>query len=196
MDRVESIAAKIDDIATDASGLRILSAQMSDLEIALTSGLFSDGSLFAKTLVRTLDREQAVRYEKALVHQNGQRYDRAVVSAVRSLQANLQLSYEQSEELTRVLRTEARPPKRFGRAADVALVLFQVSRIPEEKIKPIFDNGQWRILSRWIAAYKRGEGGEEVLERNGFIFDEDGDAKPSNGERPEAGGHVHTGQRT
>ena len=67
-------------------------------------------------------------------------------------------------QLAELLLKETRPPRKFGDAPDVALVLFQASRIPEAKIRPIFDDAQWRIMSRWMAVYIQESLGRRNLE--------------------------------
>ncbi len=46
-----------------------------------------------------------------------------------------------------MLVTETPPPPVFGRA-DYTYLMFQAAKLPEAKVKPIFDAAQWRLLSR------------------------------------------------
>jgi hypothetical protein len=110
--------------------------------------------------------------EKALLERIKSRYPISVAAAVGSLQKNLGLDERQRAKLVDLLVRETRPPRSFGDASDIAVLLFQASRIPTEKIKPIFDEAQWRTMTRWMAAYKIGAGGEAVLKRHGFVSDD------------------------
>ncbi len=135
-------------------------------------GFLGDPSFFGKTLTRTLNPEQAARYEQSLAESRRLQYEGIVWRAVRSLRANLVLSDRQETELAELLLKETRPPKKFGRRSDFALVLFQISRLPDSAVRPIFDEGQWKTLCHWESAYARGSRALEVLRRNGFIFDD------------------------
>ncbi len=54
---------------------------------------------------------------------------------------------------------------------DMALVLFQASKVPADKIRRILDEAQWREMSRWMTIYTQGAGREDALKRNGYVFD-------------------------
>jgi len=172
MDQMDLIGRTLNDSEAVESSLRNVCLEFSELDTALNAGLFGEKSLFSKTLIRTLDEAQSAAYERALIERNGVRYARAVSQAVGSIQSNLGLSIQQVEELTRLLIDDTRPPRRFGQASDIALALCQLSRLPEERTKPIFDDRQWDTLCRWMSVYKNGARGAHVLERYGFVFDD------------------------
>jgi hypothetical protein len=172
MDRVNSIARTMEDPQSSIDDLRAARVEMRDLDSRASQRLFGDDSLFSKTLAGTLELDQVAEREKAFRERNVVRHRAAVKSAVKTLQTNLGMNDEQATRLAELLFKEARPPRKFGNAPDVALVLFQASRIPEERIRPIFDDAQWRIMSGWMAIYIRGASGEKTLMRNGFVFDD------------------------
>jgi hypothetical protein len=172
MDRFDQIAGKFEDSRTSQNDLRVLLIEINDLENKVNGAFLGEDSLFSKTLARTFDREQAASYEKVLAEKRRLQYEQAVSRAFRLMKRNLDLSDQQVQQLVQLLLRGTRPPKKFGRASEIALVLFQVSRLPEQTIKPMFDDAQWQRLSHWVAAYKDGAGGEQVLMRNGFIFDD------------------------
>ena len=91
-----------------------------------------------------------------------------------------------SPSVAALLLRETRPPRRFGNAPDVALVLFQASRLPEAKLRPIFDYAQWRIVSQWMAVYINGSSGKRQLTRNGFVFEDTADDSFRDRARPES----------
>ena len=172
MDRVNRIARVMEDPRSSVDDLRTARLEMNDLDSRASPRIFDDDSLLYKTLGSTLKPDQAAAREKALRERNAVRYRRAVVVAMLSMKANLGMNDDQCTRLAALLVQETRPPRKFGNATDVALVHFQASRIPEAKIRPIFDDAQWRMLSRWTAVYNRGEMGEDVLKRRGFVFDD------------------------
>ena len=184
MDRVKSIARTMEDPRSSIDDLRSARLEMNDLDTKMSPRLFGDDSLLCKTLASTLDRDQATAREKALRERNVARYRTAVDSAIRTLQTNLGMNDEQCTRLAGLLLKESHPPKKFGTAPDVALVLYQASRIPVTRIRPIFDDAQWRIMSRWMGIYIRGASGEKTLKRNGFVFDDDATIRPPDRVKP------------
>jgi hypothetical protein len=184
MDRVNHISRTMEGPRSSIEDLHSARLEMNDLDSRAKDRLFSDDSLLCKTLASTLDHDQAAARENAILERNGLRHRIAVKSAVKALQTNLGMTDEQGTRLTELLLSEARPPRRFGTAPDVALVLFQASRIPVAKIRPIFDDAQWRIASRWMAIYVQGASGEKTLTKNGFVFDDTAAVTPSEHVRP------------
>ena len=92
---------------------------------------------------------------------------------------------EQRDRLRKLLAEETRPPKRLGQN-DYYAVLYQIALLPEAKVKPIFDDVQWRLLSRQLAQAK---GMGMWLKQNGFVPDEapaPAPAPPAAGARPVA----------
>jgi hypothetical protein len=164
--------------------LRAAKLEMIDLGTLAGPRLFGDDSLLGKTLGTTLDQDQVAAREKAFLERNLVRHRTAIDSAVKALQNNLGMNEVQGTKLAELLLRETRPPRKFGNAPDIALVLFQASRIPEARIRPIFDDAQWRIMSRWMAIYVRGASGEKTLNKNGFVFDDDTSVTPADHVNP------------
>ena len=50
------------------------------------------------------------------------------------------------------------------------MVLYQLSTIPEAKIKPVFEDIQWRFLKRQL---DQGRGMAMFLKQNGFVPDDE-----------------------
>jgi hypothetical protein len=171
-DRFDHIARTLDDGQSSVDDLRAAMREMQLLASFTRQRIFSDDSLLAKTLASTLDSQQTAARQKALVERNKELHRAAIASAINTLRTNLGLTEEQGARLEQLLRKETRPPRRFGTAPDVAVVLFQASRISEDQIRPIFDDGQWLIMRRWMAVYIEGASGEKTLNKFGFVFDD------------------------
>ena len=151
MDRINRIASIMEGPQSSVDDLRMSRLEMNDLDTPTCPRLFGEDSLLCKTLANTLDEDQLAAREKALRERNAIRHQSAVNSALKVLRANLGMTDNQSTRLGELLLKESRPPRRFGNAPDVALVLFQLSRIPEARMRPIFDDTQWRIVSAgWV----------------------------------------------
>jgi hypothetical protein len=172
MDRFERVARTMEDPTVSIDGLRAARVELLALRTPPLERLFSEDSLLSKTLSGMLDPQQKALRRRALIEQKREWHKATIETAANTLRTNLNLGDVQYDRLVKLLLNETRPPKKFGTAPEIALVLFQASRIPEEKIRPIFDDNQWRIVSRWMATYVRGSSGEKTLTNNGFIFDD------------------------
>ncbi len=86
---------------------------------------------------------------------------------------------DQRRQLVQLLHDETTPPRSLGQN-DYYVVLYQLSRIPEARIKPVFEDVQWRYLKRSL---DQGRGMEMFLKQQGFEPGEDADKK-SGASRP------------
>ena len=77
----------------------------------------------------------------------------------------LGLSELQRGRLVELLANETPPPERFGQA-DFWYLMYQMTRLPEAKVKAILDEPQWRLLSR---QFMQARGMEPWLRSNGLI---------------------------
>jgi hypothetical protein len=84
------------------------------------------------------------------------------------MDTTLQLSEDQHRRLEQLLIKETRPPRRFGQY-DYYGVMFQVSRLPKEGLRPIFNDYQWGKLSLQLAEAARLE---QTLKDEGFVPEE------------------------
>jgi hypothetical protein len=115
------------------------------LQAKFNAGLFGESSFFNKVLRRTLNDEQSSKYEEAMWQRKQARYLAKLKLVVAIMERNMPLRAEQREQFIDVLRQETKPPMAFGQY-DYYVVLFQVAKVPEEKLKPIFDEPQWKVL--------------------------------------------------
>jgi len=137
----------------------------------MEEGILGSGSLLAKTLRRTLDSEQAQRYEQALAEKSHLEYRNAITRGGKVWGARVGLSWRQAQALVGLLMRETRPPKRYGRASSSDLFLLQIARLPEASVKAMLDETRWQRLSEWTARLKDGVD-EAGLKRDGFIPDD------------------------
>jgi len=106
---------------------------------------FGDGSYFSKALKVTLEEGQAERFMKVEGEARRVHYRARIDQVIVSLDASLGLSAEQRRRLTNLLVEETRPPLVFT-AYDTQVVLYQMARLPEAKVRPILDDPQWLTL--------------------------------------------------
>jgi hypothetical protein len=164
-DRLDSLVKRTTD--NDSGADSKLGLEIHDLE-KIRDRLFDDGSLFSKTFVKTLSQDQLDRIDAVDRHSNMRLYRDAVTQATRGLAGLANLSTKQTEELSNLILAETRPPRRFGQS-DYALVMFQASRLPESKLKPIFLEAQWKLLKQHVESWNDAE---QFLKSEGFVFDD------------------------
>jgi hypothetical protein len=69
---------------------------------------------------------------------------------------------------------ETKPARKSG-PYDYYIIVVQLGRLPEAKLKPLFDQSQWRVVSRMLTQYK---GMEQWLKQSGqWPGDDDEDDK-------------------
>jgi hypothetical protein len=136
------------------------------------NGLFGNGSYFAKALKGLLDEGQAARYGGAERELTQQRYLARIEQVVVSLDGSLGLSADQRRRLTTLLVKETRPPRQFS-SYDGSVVLYQMARLPEARVRPIFDDLQWQTL---CVRLNQARAMEQVLRTGNYLPD---DAPPA-----------------
>ena len=113
--------------------------------------------------------DQIARYDSLMRERKLSRYRATAEWFVVHLDKALGFNDVQRRRLAELILNDTEPPLRFGQS-DYWYLLFQISKIPEAKLKPIFDVPQWRLLSRQFA---QARGMEQWLKTNGVL----GDAK-------------------
>ena len=136
---------------------------------------FGTGSLFAKVLTTILTPHQL---EKAREAERLSFYRIRIRWVIFPLDKELKLTQEQHRRLVDLIANRTPPLERYGELDEVAILL-QVSRIPEANLKPIFNDGQWRLLQ---AHFERANRMEKTLLEKGYLHH--GQTKAT---RPKAG---------
>jgi hypothetical protein len=167
VDRVDEIKLKHQSTEFTQVEWRNVFEEIQPLQIELRKGLFRDDSLFGKTLRKTLTADQIARYEEAQQDRRLFQYRASVEMTVMQLGNALGLRDDQRKRLVQLMLDQTEPPQTFGQQ-DQYVVLVQMSRLPEESLKPLFDAGQWRALERQLANSARRL---PALRRNGFLID-------------------------
>lgn len=166
-DRVEEKRRELQDKSYDQNKIGEIYQQLQPFQATLNGGLFDDGSLFAKIVAKALDPEQAARYESFNRDRRTFRYRAKVELMVLKLSRSLGLRAEQQERFVQAIIEETRPPRRFGQN-DYYLVLYQASTVPEERLRPIFDEAQWGLVQPLL---RQGKGYEQFLKTGGYVAD-------------------------
>lgn len=144
MEKVDEVRIKFDAVRNDQEKMNQMWQEVQPLQQQVQAGLFGTGSLFNKVLSEILDDQQLydVRTDEEKRLRFG--YQARIWRAVAQLERSTPLTKEQRDKLLELLLATP-PPLRFGQQ-DHYYVLWQLSKIPEEKIKPLFDEAQWKII--------------------------------------------------
>jgi hypothetical protein len=176
-DRVEEKRRKFQNLKTDPNKVGEIFQEIQPFRQTISSGVFGEGSFFAKTLRNTLTGEQAARYEKVVRDAQKFQYRARVDLVVTTLGNAAGLSADQRRRFKTLLLEETRPPKKFGQY-DYYVVLIQASKLPQAKVRQIFDDAQWRVLSRQFLQVR---GMERTLKNSGVLPDDEEPARPVGG---------------
>ncbi|HEV3122100.1 MAG TPA: hypothetical protein VGY53_09365 [Isosphaeraceae bacterium] len=167
LDRVEEKRRSFRLIRSDRKKLRVFFKGLRPIQLQAQSGVFGEGSFFAKTLKRTLDAQQYARCEEAAREQKLFHYQASVEMAIAILETSVPMTTAQRRQLVKVIENEI-PPPRTTSQHDYYTVLRELSRL-QAKVKPIFEESQGRRLSEQFAQLK---GIGEALRENGFLGEE------------------------
>jgi hypothetical protein len=173
-DRVEEIRKKFDKVKNDQNQFGLIWQDIQTLQAAYQAGVFGEESIFAKALKSTLSQEQMAKHAQVVHDRLLYRFWARVDLAMELLNNSVGFTDEQRQRLVKLLAEETRPPKRLGQN-DYYAVLFLLASLPEAKVKPIFDDVQYRSLRRQLDQAK---GLGMWLKQNGFIPDEEPARKP------------------
>ena len=168
--RADELMAKQASVRPGADPQRQFARDIAEYRRAMTElDCFGDGSLFSKILPKTLTAEQWAQREKSIRDASNVQHRSTIRWAAGSLDIWLQLGTERREKLEKLLIARTVAPRKFGEY-DYYGLLFQVSRLPEKEVRPLFDDGQWEKIGRQFAEARRLE---KVLRLGGFLPEED-----------------------
>jgi len=146
--------------------------ELNALRTSARAGLFNDDSLFGKLLSSTLTADQRALRHRAKIE-----------SAVNMLERHgIRLREEQRQELIALLKKQTKPFRGSSTPYEYYIMMYQLGRLPEEKLKPLFDDSQWIQVSRALVQAQRLA---PSLKQQGLLLDDEEDAeKPDDRPRP------------
>ncbi len=148
--RVEQLKSRYHRNRLTVDDWRVVRQESLHLRASL-SGLFAGDSLFAKTLSSVLTPEQFASLDQVEVERRAFQHRAGVHMTVLRLSTALGLSDDQWKRLEEVLLKETRPAQFTDRpypAVYFNVVYGQMRSIPREKLQPIFEPWQWRIMQQ------------------------------------------------
>lgn len=153
-DKCDVAKRKFDLVKHDQQKFQEIWQDISPLQVTLQAGLFHDNSLVYRTLKNTLTEEQRGRYDAIAADRRAFRFRAKVELAVTMLEQSLPLRETQRRELIALILKDAKP-RQVSTQYDFYLVMYELSRIPEEKLKALLDDTQWKGLEKQMAQYKQ-----------------------------------------
>jgi hypothetical protein len=156
-DQVEEIRKKFKAVQNDRNRIGEVLQEGQNVQRSIDA-LFGSNSIFEKTMRNTLTTEQYDKYEKIERDRQAFSYGAKIEMAVAMLDNTLPLRDDQRLKLAELLLDESKPPKRsLNSNYDYYFVMIQMARIPPDKLRPLFDDAQWRIISRLLEQMKARE---------------------------------------
>ena len=142
--------------------------ELHPLQLKINAGLYDDDSFYAKTVKRTLDPDQCVSYDQVVRERQLYRYRAQVNLVVTNLDNTIGFRAEQRRQIAKIIMEQTRPPKKHGQY-DNYVVLYQLSKLPEARLKPFFKEPQWLTFKRQL---DNARGLEQFLTTQGILPDE------------------------
>jgi hypothetical protein len=152
LDRLDEIA-RSDGDPGDSPGVirKKVLLELYALDQKLARGIFDEGSLFDKVLATVLfDDRQRDRSAESLNRRSLTRFRDALGLAVRRAAAGVRISNRQCDELRDLLCDELSPPRKLV-LTDYGIAFLALSKIPDDKIRPIISLSDWRRIRQLIA---------------------------------------------
>lgn len=113
------------------------------------AGILGRDSLLAKTIKSVLTPEQWAAYRSQEQERQRRNYLSLVKATIASIEGKCPLTVEQRDKLTNLIMEKSTSYEFTGqRYYQMYFVLAQMSQIPEEDLKPIFQEKEWVMISR------------------------------------------------
>ncbi len=168
-DRYERLKRKSQLLEHDEQNFQEIQRDINPLRVTLLRGLFDEDSLLIKSLPNTLTGEQFTRYGTMARQRRASLHRASIEQAVALLQRGMPLRDAQRRELITLMTNETKPA-RTSSQYDCYVLLLQLGRLPEEKLKPLFGETQWEMVNQQLAQVKELE---PMLRQSGQLPDED-----------------------
>jgi len=168
LDQVDALRRKFQLVKYERSGVIECLQEARRMRSYLQRDIFGVDSLLTKTIATTITEEQKAGEDDLLREYQSGHYHQAVAEAAARLVPVLNLTPEQHQRFKKLLMDEIRPPRRAGQSS-YAYIMYQLSRLPEAKVRPIFGDSQWKFLHQLLMSWSSAG---PFLENDGFVFDD------------------------
>ena len=155
LDRVEAVRKHFQKIKNDQAQFQQIWQEIGPLQLEFQAGLFKQNSMYHKSIERTLHEEQLKKWKQAEEQRRLFRRRAALEMALLSFEEKIPLRDTQRQELLKlVLELPEIAPQAAAVPVQFGMMLPDVTqsltKIPEEKLKAIFDDYQWGAAKKLI----------------------------------------------
>jgi parvulin-like peptidyl-prolyl isomerase len=153
MQDVEVVRAKFMLVRKDQDKVNEIYQEIQPLAARFQRGVFGEDSLLQKVVSNTLDDEQAEKWREAESRRREFHFRTRVEHIVLSMGHSLALSEKQRDKLIELLldRTE---PMESASQYEFYLMMYRLSEMPQDELKPLFDDPQWASMKRQLQQAK------------------------------------------
>ena len=131
----------------------------------LQGGLYGQGSLFHKVYHKVLTQEQLAVAEAAEKERRQQHHEASIGMLVAGLEQHTPMTVAQRTALRDLILEHTKPVTRSSQYAQYVL-FYQLSQVPEEKLKAILDEPQMKSL---LPVVRNGKAYRSMLEQQGIL---------------------------
>jgi len=170
-DSYEEIKKKFQSLKHDRQKVNQIWQDIQPLQSTMKAGLFHLDSFLYKSLRNTLTDDQFTRYAAIASNRRKLHHRAKIELTIVMLEEGIPLRDEQRQKLITLLVNETKPPRKSGQY-DYYAIMFHLSRLPKEKVKPLLDDVQWKVLNRQL---DQARGMEHWLRKAGHLADRDVD---------------------
>ncbi len=164
-DQVEEVRRKFLLVRNDQHAFNNIWQDIQPLQRQISVGLYGETSMFYKSLQRTLTTEQMQRYRAVQDDRRKYRYRASIEVVLTNLENTVPLKHSQHEALVQLILEETPIPIAFGQY-DQYLILHQMSKLGEGRVKPLLDERQWAQMK---ASFDQVRGMEQFLIQQGML---------------------------
>jgi hypothetical protein len=152
---VDALRQKYVSLEGNVSGQQLIVKQAQFLQRKRQT-LFAHGSFTSKVMNRTVTGEQLSKYQAVLDDRLRLRHRSNIEGAIRDIERQVVLHIAQHEALVDLLLSETQPLKSPD-DYDETVVKYHLSLISEQKLKPVFDEGQWPQIRQILDGFQEFE---------------------------------------
>lgn len=144
--------------------------EIQPMRTRFSTGLYNHNSLFEKNIQYVLKNHQRSRYDAFVRERRHRQYEAVVRGTITMIENEMPLTSSQRESLVELLMTDV-PNANYHNINyyHQYLVLYQMSKLPDEKFQAILLENEWASLSKLIQRYQRYE---SSLIQQGVLIDD------------------------
>ena len=168
-ERVDELREKLVGKSYEQDEINEIYQQIQPLAQEYRAGVLGKSSLFYKVLNRTLEPQQQEVFQRVQAERAAARHAARIRLYIAQLERGCPLTHEQRTALQDLLLKETRPASQASEY-DSYVLMFQASKIPEERFETFLDEAQLRMVKQ---QFQQGQGMEQFLKQQGLLPEDD-----------------------